>query len=101
MTNQSDADKLAAIERSDGYKTMMSTPQARRVMWERFEVMALYQVSQTLDPSALAFKEGQRSVGLQVMQDLLVYVPDLYDRMVVENRQRLREEQANQPESDQ
>lgn len=94
MTKQAEAAKLAAIERREGWRTMMSTPAARRVMWERFEVMGIYQVSPTVEPAGLAFNEGRRSLALQVMNDLLVECPELYDRMVVENRARLAQERA-------
>lgn len=94
MTSKADADKLAAIERNDGYRTMMSTPASRRVMWERFEVMGIFQVSPSVEPAALAFNEGRRSLALQIMNDLLVECPEQYDRMVVENRARLARERA-------
>lgn len=94
MTRKTDAAKLAAIDRRDGYRTMMSTPAARRVMWERFEVMGIFQVAPSVEPAALAFNEGRRSLALQVMNDLLVECPEQYDRMVVENRARLAQERA-------
>lgn len=94
MTKQEGAAKLAGIERRDGWRTIMSTPASRRVMWERFEVMGIYQVTQSVEPGVLAFNEGRRSLALQIMQDLLVECPELYDRMVIENRSRLRLEQA-------
>lgn len=85
---------MAEIDRREGYRTMMGTPGARRVMWERFEVVGIYRVSASLEPAALAFNEGRRSLALEVMNELLAYCPDLYDRMVVENRKRLATEQA-------
>lgn len=78
----------------------MSTPQARRVMWERFEVMGIYQVAPSMEHGVLAFNEGKRSQALQVMNDLLVHCPEQYDRMVVENRARLRQEAAAKSESE-
>lgn len=95
MTSTDEASKLAAIERSEGWKTMMSTHQARRVMWERFEVFGIYQASGNMNPQALAYAEGRRALALQVMNDLLSEVPELYDRMVQENRDRLRRENTN------
>lgn len=101
MTKQEEAAKLAGIERREGWRTMMSTPQARRVMWEQFEVMGIYQVSPSVEAGALAFNEGRRSLALQIMHGLLVECPELYDRMVIENRSRLRLEQAEaETESD-
>jgi hypothetical protein len=94
LTNQTDAAKLAAVERTTGWRTIMGTPASRRVMWERFEVMGIYQVSPTVEPAGLAFNEGRRSLALQVMNDLLAECPDLYDRMVTENRKRLAVELA-------
>jgi hypothetical protein len=94
LTNRAEAAKLAAVERREGYRTMMGTPAARRVMWERFEVMGIYQAAPVIEPSALAYNEGRRSLALQVMADLLAECPELYDRMVVENRARLAQELA-------
>lgn len=94
MTKTEEAAKLTAIERREGFRTMMSTPQSRRVMWERFEVWRVYQVAPSIEPQALAFNEGGRALALQVMHDLLAECPELYDRMVVENRARLLREQA-------
>ena len=94
MTSKADADKLAAIQRTEGWKTIMSTPSSRRVMWERFEVMGIYQQHPVIEPIQLAFNEGRRSNALSVMVDLLAECPELYDRMVVENRARLAQEQA-------
>ena len=94
MTKKEQAAKLAAVERTEGWRTMMGTPASRRVMWEQFEVMGLYQVSPSVEPAALAFNEGRRSLALQVMNGLLAECPDLYDRMVTENRKRLAVELA-------
>lgn len=94
MTDRAEAAKLAAVERREGYRTMMSTPAARRVMWERFEVMGIYREAPSIEPYALARSEGRRAQALQVMADLLDYCPELYDRMVVENRARLAQELA-------
>lgn len=89
MTSKEEATKLAQVKRSLGYRTMMSTPESRLVMWERFEVIGMYQVAPSMEPGVLAFTEGRRSAALQTYNDLLTYCPDLYDRMVEENRARL------------
>lgn len=89
MSNQAEADKL---ERQLGYQTIMSTRQSRQVVWERFEVMGIYQVAPSIEPGALAFTEGRRSNALQLLHDLIANVPELYDLMVKENRERLLRE---------
>lgn len=98
MSSQAEADKLASIERAQGYQTIMSTRQSRRVVWERFEVVGVYQISKSTEPGALAFNEGKRSNALQLMNDLLTHVPELYDLMVKENRERLLREAREQTE---
>jgi hypothetical protein len=94
LTNQDEAAKLAAVERRSGWKTIMSTPASRRVVWEQFEIFGIYQISPSVEPGPLAFNEGRRSLALQTMQALLVECPELYDLMTVENRSRLRTEKA-------
>lgn len=98
LTKKEQAAKLAEADRRDGWRHMMATPAARRVMWEQFEVVSLYQVSRSIEPGPLAYNEGRRSVAIQVVTDLLNYCPEQYDRMVVENRARLALEKT---ESDQ
>lgn len=93
MTNQLDDAKLAADERRDGWRTVMSTRPSRRVVWESFEVFGIYQAPVSLDPQVLAHDAGRRSVALQLMHDLLVQCPELYDLMVTENRERKQREQ--------
>jgi len=98
LSNKAEADKL---ERQMGYQTIMSTVQARRVIWERFEVVAIYQAAPNQEHGQLAFNEGKRCNALQLMSDLIAYVPELYDLMVKENRERLlREAQEQQTGSD-
>ena len=77
----------------------MSTPQSRRVMWEQFELMGIYQAAPSTEHGALAFTEGRRSLALQIMNGILANCPELYDRMTVENRARLRQEQTEEEES--
>lgn len=96
MTSKEERAKLADIERREGWKLIMSTPASRRVMWEQFELMGIYQSSSSVDAGALAFNEGRRSLALQIMNGILANCPELYDRMTVENRARLRQEQTEE-----
>lgn len=89
MTSKEERDKLDALERSEGWKLIMSTPASRRVMWDHFEIAGIYQATPGLDAQTMAWNEGRRSLALQTMNDMLNYCPDLYDRMTVENRARL------------
>jgi hypothetical protein len=98
LTKKQEAAKLAEADRRDGWRHMMATPASRRVMWEQFEIVSLFQVSRSIEPGPLAFNEGRRSVAIQLVTDLLNYCPEQYDRMVVENRARLALEKT---ESDQ
>lgn len=101
MTSQDEAAKLADIERREGWKLIMSTPASRRVMWEQFEVMGIYQNAPSLEHGTLAYTEGRRSLGLQIMNGILANCPELYDRMVAENRERLLREKTEEQERDQ
>jgi hypothetical protein len=95
LTSKDERDKLAALDRRMGWETIMSTPSARRVIWEQFEVFGIYQVAANVDKhGALAFNEGRRSLALQIMNELMAECPELYDRMTIENRARLRLERT-------
>lgn len=99
MTSKEERAKLADIERREGWKLIMSTPASRRVMWDTFEIHGIYQASPGLDAQTMAWNEGKRSLALQVMNSMLENCPELYDRMYVENRARLRQEQTEEEES--
>lgn len=92
LTKRKEAAKLAAIETQQGWRHILSTPQGRRVIWDQLAVIGIYQHSARLDPQTLAYNEGRRSIGLKVMDDVLLHCPDLYDLMVAENRARLAQE---------
>lgn len=70
----------------------MSSRSSRRVMWERFEVFGIYQAPASVDPHVLAYDAGKRTLALQIMNDLLAECPELYDLMIIENRERLQRE---------
>lgn len=97
------AQKAAELELVEGHKTLMSTPASRRVVWDILGQSAIYQVARVVEHGALAFTEGRRSAALELMHQMLTHCPELYDRMVVENRHRLSVEkrQAEQEDNDQ
>jgi hypothetical protein len=96
LTSDDEAAKLAAkqleIDLEAGYRTMMSTPQARMVMWRQFEAFGIYKAAPSTEQNALAWNEGRRSIALQVLNDLQAWAPDLWDMMVVESRAREAQE---------
>ena len=98
LSTRVEAARLAELDRTEGWRAIMGTPSSRRVMWERFEVVGIYRIAHSLEPGPLAYSEGRRSVALQLMNDLLIYCPEQYDRMVTENRARLALEQTTADE---
>lgn len=95
LTSDDEAAKLAANEAAAlkrGFQQIMATVESRRVVWEQFEAFGIYQVSASVEPAPLQWNEGRRSLALQMMHGFLSNCPELWDRMVVENRARLAQE---------
>lgn len=95
--NSSDRKSIRALEkaalveatiRADVIRATMSTPTGRYWMWQLLAQCHIFSQTFTADPLTTAFNEGQRSIGLSLMADILTTCPDQYITAQRESHER-------------
>lgn len=70
---------------------LMSDKRGRRWMWRRLSECGIYRISYTGgDFAATAFAEGRRTVGLNLIVQLMQHCPDRFNEMQKEAKQNER-----------
>lgn len=64
---------------------LMRTPEGRRVAWHILSAAGVFRLSFTGDSAQTFFREGRRSIGLELMALLTTYHPHGYQQMITEN----------------
>lgn len=86
-----------ATIRADVIRSTMSTPTGRHWMWTVLSQCHIFAQTFTSDPLTTAFNEGQRSIGLRLMADILLTCPDQY--IQAQREQHARDTLAEQRSS--
>jgi hypothetical protein len=85
--------KLAEEERQanereqNDLRWVMSTKQGRRFIWRRLSRAGVYQLSFNSDSAVMAFNEGTRKAGLELLDELMEACPDRYNEMLAEQKE--------------
>lgn len=66
---------------------LMSDKRGRRLMWRLLSEAGIYRLSFAYDPSATAFNEGQRNIGLRFQADVMDGCPERFLEMHQEKMQ--------------
>lgn len=87
--DQAKRDEQAEI---DELLWLMSDKRGRRWMWRRLGECGVYRLSYTIGGvhADLAFSEGRRSVGLNLLAQLMQHCPDRFNEMQKEAKQNER-----------
>ena len=72
----------------------LKTPQGRRLLWEILSTCGVMSASMSMEPLNMAYREGQRSIGLTLMQDIMEAQPEAYDRMRREHYSNAKADEA-------
>ena len=70
---------------------MMANATGRAWMWRHLGECGVYRSSFNTDAGVMAFAEGRRSVGLNLLLEIQTLVPELVHKMQQENSQRNEE----------
>lgn len=73
------AEKAARIAERDRGKVLrgiMSTTNGREFIWNRLEAAHVFTISPPTDALAMAFQQGERNQGLQLLSDIMRWCPD-------------------------
>lgn len=98
------AEKASAVadrQRLDNLRLLMSTPGGRLYIWGELSAAHIFQTSFAPDPIQMAFLEGERNMGLRLLNDILEADADQF--IILWREQRAREytnEQSRGSQSD-
>lgn len=96
-------EKQAAIDlaqREAFVRTMMSTIEGRTWFWHHISACHCFRTTFTSDTHTTAFSEGQRSIGLAMLGEVMSACPDLYIQAMRESNDRLTlAERRSSPQS--
>lgn len=84
------------VEESD-LKWLMSSKRGRRIIWRLLSQAGVFQPVFHPTAMVMSFKEGKRNYGLQTLQAVNTYCPDLYPTMVKENANGREPDGASHP----
>ena len=75
---------LAAKQREADFRWLLEQQQGRRFLWRLFQQCGVDRPSHTGN-SETFYREGQRSVALNLAAEAKALAPDSYKRMLIEN----------------
>src|SRR5437879_2809706 len=82
------ASRLAEVQRREIVTELMSTVPGRRWLCDRLELCHVFGTSFSVDALQMAFAEGERNVGLQLLNDIMSACPQHYLEMMQERNSR-------------
>jgi hypothetical protein len=86
-----EAEKAAALAKlndREAVGAIMSTLPGRAWMWRHLSLAHVFHTTFSPDPYASAFAEGQRSMGLALLDDIMAHCPEQYLQMTREANDR-------------
>ena len=78
-------EKLFKDKEKSDLKFLLNTEQGRRFIWRYLEFCGVYKSSFT-GSSQTFFLEGQRNVGLKLVAEIVDAQPEMYLKMMIENK---------------
>ena len=82
------AQRSADAQRAEILRGLMSLPAGRAWVFHLLESCHVFQSSYTGDGLSMAFKEGERNVGLRLLSDVMSTCPDQYIQAMREANER-------------
>lgn len=80
--------RLAEAERREVILHLMSSPGGRNYIYDFLTRCHVFATSFAENSLTMAFAEGERNVGLQVLGDIMAFAPDQYIQMMREANDR-------------
>lgn len=66
---------------------VMSNKQGRRFVWRLLEKAGVFRVSFNTNNAVMAFNEGNRNAGLQLLNDIMIACPEKHTLMLNEQKE--------------
>ena len=86
---------LAADQEALDFKWLMGSESGRRIVWRILEESGVFRSSFHPTAMQMAFNEGRRNYGAQVLALVHLHAPELYARMTKENANGSRKPRDN------
>ena len=86
------------IEEND-LRRVMGTKEGRRFVWRQLSKAGIYRLSFNTEPLQMAFAEGQRNNGLELLAQIENVCPKSYTDMVNEQREMRARNDNRKPAS--
>ena len=71
---------------ADDIKWLMESPRGRRIVSRYLGSCHVFESSFSPNLSQTNFQEGERNIGLQILNDIMNHAPEKYMRMIEENK---------------
>lgn len=78
--------KLAVKAERDDLVWLMSGKRGRRIVQRQLERAGVWRLSFNTNAMQMSFNEGMRNEGLALTAKLMVYCPEQYAEMILENK---------------
>lgn len=95
IQKMSKKEKLNVDQSKADLKEVLSTVSGRRYIWKILSATGVYKLSANNSGSWTYFNEGQRSIGLNIISDIMDVDPDMYPKMQLENKKEKENEYVN------
>lgn len=82
--------QLEATEEEQDIRWLMGSKRGRRIVWRLLEASELFTSTFVPDALRLAFVEGKRHFGGNLLSTIHAHCPELYPVMVKERKQHVR-----------
>jgi len=72
-------------ENDDAFLSLVATKQGRQWLFDHLAVCHIFVTTHRAEPTASAFAEGERNVGLRLLGDIMRLSPHTFAQMLEEN----------------
>lgn len=80
-------ERLAKEKEQNDLRWVMSTKQGRRFVYRLLSRAGVFQSSFNTNNAVMAFNEGNRNAGLQLLTDIMEACPERYTEMLTEQKE--------------
>lgn len=82
------AARQVEANRGEVVKSMMNTATGREYFWNKLALAHIFSAVPPTDALAMAFAEGERNQGLQLLNDIMQWCPELFIQAMRESHER-------------
>lgn len=85
MSNAAERNKARRERELEDLLKVLSSPEGRRFVWRILSAAGIFRSSFAPDDRGTSFREGQRDIGLMVLEDVMLRKPERFVQMQQEH----------------